>query len=66
MLFFKISSLILAMPFWLHEPPQSLETPVGENVQFDCLVGGTPKPDVQWMINGVPIKGLSMLLVYIT
>nr|XP_036868996.1 myosin light chain kinase, smooth muscle isoform X3 [Manis javanica] len=36
--------------------PQSQEVSEGQTVKFRCEVSGTPKPEVTWFLEGVPVR----------
>ena len=38
---------ITVPPHWI-KAPEDVEVMLGKPVNLDCLVGGTPKPDVEW------------------
>ena len=46
----------IAAPYWVRRPQSGVFGP-GETARLDCEVGGKPRPQIQWSINGVPIDG---------
>uniref|UniRef100_A0A0B7A4I7 Neuroglian n=1 Tax=Arion vulgaris TaxID=1028688 RepID=A0A0B7A4I7_9EUPU len=42
-------------PYFIQEPTD-LEIGVGANVEFTCMAGGVPDPDIDWFIDGVALK----------
>ncbi|XP_060108530.1 neural cell adhesion molecule L1 [Heteronotia binoei] len=46
-----------AAPYWTKEPQSHLYGP-GENVRLPCEAYGKPRPEMEWRINGVPLKNL--------
>ncbi|CAG5127983.1 unnamed protein product, partial [Candidula unifasciata] len=38
------------------QAPQDMEVGVGGNVEFSCVAMGVPTPDIDWYIDGVPLK----------
>lgn len=51
-----VSVFLPARPYFIEEP-KDIEIGVGANVEFTCNAGGEPTPDIDWFINGVPLKG---------
>ncbi|XP_067359895.1 neurofascin homolog (chicken) a isoform X7 [Channa argus] len=45
---------VKAAPFWLDKPTDLVLSP-DENGRLVCRANGNPKPNIQWMINGLPI-----------
>ncbi|BFZ08082.1 hypothetical protein BsWGS_11121 [Bradybaena similaris] len=45
-------------PYFIEEP-KDIEIGVGANVEFTCMAGGDPVPDIDWFINGVPLKDVT-------
>ncbi|WKY14387.1 hypothetical protein Q1695_000159 [Nippostrongylus brasiliensis] len=53
----------LVSPVLGHVPPEELLTE-GEDLRLSCVVVlGTPRPEIQWLRDGVPIKPSSSLIV---
>lgn len=51
------SVTVEAAPYWVRRPQSGVFGP-GETARLDCEVGGKPRPQIQWSINGVPIDAL--------
>ncbi|XP_053310317.1 neurofascin isoform X5 [Spea bombifrons] len=49
-----ISVRVKAAPYWLDEPKNLILAP-GENGRLVCRANGSPKPTIQWLMNGEPI-----------
>ncbi|XP_057692803.1 neuronal cell adhesion molecule-like isoform X3 [Corythoichthys intestinalis] len=47
---------VKAAPYWISGAPQNLVRAPGENGVLMCRASGTPKPSIQWAMNGVPIE----------
>ncbi|KAM4794864.1 neurofascin isoform 4-T4 [Rhinophrynus dorsalis] len=50
-----ISVRVKAAPYWLDEPKNLILAP-GENGRLVCRANGSPKPTIQWLINGEAIQ----------
>nr|XP_033773481.1 neurofascin isoform X4 [Geotrypetes seraphini] len=50
-----ISVLVMAAPYWLDEPKNLVLAP-SESGSLVCRANGTPKPMIQWLVNGEPIE----------
>lgn len=51
-----------APPYWKDgQPPEDVNTAEEESAQFNCEVEGVPTPEIQWLVNGVPIEGMSVM-----
>ncbi|KAL8164403.1 UNVERIFIED_CONTAM: hypothetical protein K2H54_050538, partial [Gekko kuhli] len=46
-----------AAPYWSKKPQSHIYGP-GENVRLPCEAYGKPRPEVEWRINGIPLKNL--------
>nr|XP_056706306.1 neural cell adhesion molecule L1 [Euleptes europaea] len=46
-----------AAPSWSKQPESHIYGP-GENVRMPCEADGKPKPEMEWRINGIPLKNL--------
>ncbi|XP_054859425.1 neural cell adhesion molecule L1 [Eublepharis macularius] len=46
-----------AAPYWTKKPVSHIYGP-GENVRLPCEAYGKPKPEMEWRINGIPLKNL--------
>ncbi|XP_063308287.1 neurofascin isoform X5 [Pelobates fuscus] len=49
-----ISVRVKAAPYWLDEPKNLILAP-GENGRLVCRANGSPKPTIQWLMDGEPI-----------
>ncbi|CAH2221184.1 neurofascin isoform X12 [Pelobates cultripes] len=49
-----ISVRVKAAPYWLDEPKNLILAP-GENGRLVCRANGSPKPIIQWLMDGEPI-----------
>ncbi|XP_037110300.1 neuronal cell adhesion molecule-like isoform X18 [Syngnathus acus] len=47
---------VKAAPYWISGAPRNLVLAPGENGVLMCRASGTPKPNIQWAMNGVPIE----------
>ncbi|XP_054631437.1 neuronal cell adhesion molecule-like isoform X5 [Dunckerocampus dactyliophorus] len=47
---------VKAAPYWLSSAPENLVLAPGENGVLTCRASGTPKPDIQWAMNGIPVE----------
>ncbi|ESN92715.1 hypothetical protein HELRODRAFT_164811 [Helobdella robusta] len=45
------------------EKPKNVTTFIEEDATFSCVVTGSPKPDVQWTINGRPVVSNDRILI---
>ncbi|CAL1541881.1 unnamed protein product [Lymnaea stagnalis] len=45
-------------PYFLEEP-KDIEIGVGANVEFTCMAGGVPEPDIEWYVNGLVLKDVT-------
>lgn len=43
-----------AAPYWLDKPTNVVLAPE-ENGRLVCRANGNPKPNIQWLVNGMPI-----------
>ncbi|XP_030076416.1 neurofascin isoform X4 [Microcaecilia unicolor] len=50
-----ISVYVKAAPYWLDEPKNLVLAP-GESGRLVCRANGTPKPVIQWLVNGEAIE----------
>ena len=41
-----------------------MNTAEEESAQFNCEVEGVPPPEISWLVNGVPIEGASVILLF--
>ncbi|XP_075469856.1 neurofascin isoform X19 [Ascaphus truei] len=53
-----ISVRVKAAPYWLDEPKNLILSP-GENGRLVCRANGSPKPAVQWLMNGDAITAVA-------
>ena len=54
-----------APPYWRDgQPPEDVNTAEEESAQFNCDVEGVPTPEISWLVNGVPIEGASVVLLF--
>ncbi|XP_061629790.1 neuronal cell adhesion molecule-like isoform X21 [Phyllopteryx taeniolatus] len=51
-----IQVTVKAAPYWISGAPRNLVLAPGENGVLMCRASGTPKPGIQWAMNGVPIE----------
>ncbi|XP_061773026.1 neuronal cell adhesion molecule-like isoform X9 [Nerophis ophidion] len=51
-----IAVTVKAAPYWIGGAPRNLVMAPGENGVLTCRASGTPKPDIQWAINGMAIE----------
>ncbi|XP_061917366.1 neuronal cell adhesion molecule-like isoform X5 [Entelurus aequoreus] len=51
-----IGVTVKAAPYWISGAPRNLVMAPGENGVLTCRASGTPKPDIQWAINGMAIE----------
>uniref|UniRef100_A0A3Q2YQW8 Neuronal cell adhesion molecule n=1 Tax=Hippocampus comes TaxID=109280 RepID=A0A3Q2YQW8_HIPCM len=51
-----IQITVKAAPYWIGGAPRNLVLAPGENGVLMCRASGTPKPSIQWAMNGVPIE----------
>lgn len=50
--------VVLAAPFWSPgRSPPNVQVEEESSVEVDCQAHGTPKPDIAFMINGIPLTG---------
>lgn len=49
-----ISVSVSSAPYWIRSP-HNANAAQDENVQFECLAEGKPKPNLEWLLNGQPI-----------
>ncbi|XP_037624303.1 neuronal cell adhesion molecule-like isoform X12 [Sebastes umbrosus] len=47
---------VKAAPYWITGAPRNLVLAPGENGVLTCRASGTPKPSVNWAMNGIPIE----------
>ncbi|XP_049579481.1 neuronal cell adhesion molecule isoform X11 [Syngnathus scovelli] len=47
---------VKAAPYWISGAPRNLVLAPGENGVVMCRASGTPKPNIQWAMNAVPIE----------
>nr|XP_014340103.1 PREDICTED: neurofascin isoform X1 [Latimeria chalumnae] len=50
-----ISVRVKAAPYWLAKPSNLVLSP-GEDGKLECQANGSPKPTIQWLVNGEPIE----------
>ncbi|GIY13215.1 neuroglian [Caerostris extrusa] len=46
---------VQAAPYWVNAP-NNTNGAEDEVVSFECVAGGVPKPEVEWFMNGVPMR----------
>ncbi|XP_015921139.1 neuroglian [Parasteatoda tepidariorum] len=46
---------VQSAPYWINSP-NNTNGAEGEDVTFECVAGGVPAPEVNWFMNGVPLK----------
>ncbi|KAG8195062.1 hypothetical protein JTE90_029641 [Oedothorax gibbosus] len=46
---------VQAAPYWINAP-NNTNGAEDETVNFECVAGGVPAPEVEWFMNGEPIK----------
>lgn len=46
---------VQAAPYWINAP-NNTNGAEDETVTFECVAGGIPAPEVEWFMNGVPMK----------
>ncbi|XP_054715079.1 neuroglian-like [Uloborus diversus] len=46
---------VQAAPYWINAP-NNTNGAEDETVSFECVAGGIPAPEVEWYMNGVPLK----------
>ncbi|XP_035243805.1 neurofascin homolog (chicken) a isoform X18 [Anguilla anguilla] len=51
----SISVQVKAAPYWLDQPSNIVLAP-DENGRLVCRANGSPKPSIQWLVNGEPIE----------
>ncbi|XP_077452359.1 neuronal cell adhesion molecule isoform X3 [Stigmatopora argus] len=51
-----IQVTVKAAPYWISSAPRNLVLAPGENGVLMCRASGTPKPSIQWSMNGIPIE----------
>ncbi|XP_056130967.1 neurofascin homolog (chicken) a [Lampris incognitus] len=51
----SISVQVKAAPYWLDKPTNLVLAP-DENGRLVCRANGNPKPQIQWLVNGMPIN----------
>jgi len=50
-----------AAPYWRqNKVPTDVEVIEDDPAEIDCLADGSPRPTIEWYINGVPIHGKCM------
>lgn len=47
---------VKAAPYWISGAPKNLILAPGENGALTCRASGTPKPSINWAMNGIPIE----------
>ncbi|XP_066559316.1 neurofascin homolog (chicken) a isoform X2 [Amia ocellicauda] len=52
----SISVQVKAAPYWLDRPSNLVLAP-DESGRLVCRANGSPKPTIQWLVNGEPIQG---------
>lgn len=45
-----------AAPYWIDGAPRNLVLAPGESNALTCRASGTPKPSINWLVNGVPVE----------
>lgn len=53
-----------AAPYWINAP-NNTNGAEDETVNFECVAGGIPAPDVEWFMNGEPIKSKELFQIFI-
>ncbi|XP_043932727.1 neurofascin isoform X22 [Protopterus annectens] len=51
----SVSVRVRAAPYWLDEPKNLVLAP-GEGGKLECRANGSPKPVIQWLVNGEPLE----------
>lgn len=46
---------VSSAPYWIRAP-NNTNAAQTESVQFECLAEGKPKPNLEWLINGMPLS----------
>ncbi|XP_043977377.1 neurofascin homolog (chicken) a isoform X10 [Gambusia affinis] len=54
----SIDVQVKAAPYWLDKPTNLVLAPE-ENGRLVCRANGNPKPNIQWLMNGVPINKIT-------
>ncbi|XP_072291863.1 neuronal cell adhesion molecule-like [Eucyclogobius newberryi] len=52
----NIQVTVKAAPYWISGAPKNLIMAPGENGALTCRASGTPKPSINWAMNGIPIE----------
>jgi Immunoglobulin I-set domain len=53
----------LASPYWKQNKISNIDAMEEDDVRFECLVSGIPKPTITWTVNGIPVDGNVALFV---
>ncbi|KAG5835437.1 hypothetical protein ANANG_G00244000 [Anguilla anguilla] len=59
----SISVQVKAAPYWLDQPSNIVLAP-DENGRLVCRANGSPKPSIQWLVNGEPIESGGRHLIF--
>ncbi|XP_050313304.1 neuroglian isoform X2 [Anthonomus grandis grandis] len=52
---YSINLDVLALPYFIEEPEVKIAAE-DETVEFRCVAGGVPEPEIKWIYNGMPIE----------
>ncbi|XP_050519351.1 neuroglian isoform X1 [Diabrotica virgifera virgifera] len=52
---YSISLKVLAVPYFIKEP-ERVNAAEDETIEFSCVAGGVPEPQIKWIHNGKPIE----------
>ncbi|CAH1103068.1 unnamed protein product [Psylliodes chrysocephalus] len=52
---YSINLKVLAVPYFIKEP-ERVNAAEDETIEFHCVAGGVPEPQIKWVHNGKPIE----------